>query len=44
MDSALLVPILPLIKTEEVTPMEVSSNSATFKVFFSKLYILNIFV
>ncbi|XP_060796813.1 nuclear factor of activated T-cells 5 isoform X2 [Neoarius graeffei] len=31
MESALLVPILPLVKTEEVTPMEVSSNSASFK-------------
>lgn len=41
MESALLVPILPLVKTEEVTPMEVSSNSASFKVIFSKLYILN---
>ncbi|XP_017333799.1 nuclear factor of activated T-cells 5 isoform X2 [Ictalurus punctatus] len=31
MESALLVPISPLVKTEEVTPMEVSSNSASFK-------------
>ncbi|XP_058256484.1 nuclear factor of activated T-cells 5 isoform X1 [Hemibagrus wyckioides] len=31
MESALLVPVLPLVKTEEVTPMEVSSNSAAFK-------------
>lgn len=39
MESALLVPISPLVKTEEVTPMEVSSNSASFKVIFSKRYI-----
>ncbi|KAM9460719.1 nuclear factor of activated T-cells 5 isoform 2-T2 [Clarias gariepinus] len=31
MENGLLVPILPLVKTEEVTPMEVSSNSASFK-------------
>ncbi|XP_066503215.1 nuclear factor of activated T-cells 5 isoform X2 [Hoplias malabaricus] len=31
MDSGLMVPILPLVKREEVTPMEVSSNTPTFK-------------
>lgn len=41
MESALHVPILHLVKTEEVTPMEVSSNSASFKVILNKLYILN---
>ncbi|XP_051995260.1 nuclear factor of activated T-cells 5-like [Xyrauchen texanus] len=31
MDSALMAPVLPLVKREEVTPMEVSSNPSTFK-------------
>ncbi|KAI4875930.1 hypothetical protein NFI96_034517 [Prochilodus magdalenae] len=31
MDGGLMVPILPLVKREEVTPMEVSSNSGAFK-------------
>lgn len=39
MESALLVPILPHVKTEEVTPMEVSSNSASFKVFLLLKYV-----
>ncbi|XP_017562782.1 nuclear factor of activated T-cells 5 isoform X3 [Pygocentrus nattereri] len=31
MDGGLMVPILPLVKSEEVTPMEVSSNTGNFK-------------
>ncbi|XP_051987054.1 nuclear factor of activated T-cells 5 isoform X1 [Xyrauchen texanus] len=31
MDSALMTPVLPLIKREAVTPMEVSSNPSAFK-------------
>ncbi|XP_043100480.1 nuclear factor of activated T-cells 5 isoform X2 [Puntigrus tetrazona] len=30
-DTALMTPVLPLVKREEVTPMEVSGNSSAFK-------------
>uniref|UniRef100_A0A673MKT5 Nuclear factor of activated T-cells 5 n=1 Tax=Sinocyclocheilus rhinocerous TaxID=307959 RepID=A0A673MKT5_9TELE len=33
--TALMTPVLPLVKREEVTPMEVSSNPSAFKVFIS---------
>lgn len=42
MDGALMAPVIPLVKREDVTPMEVSSNPLSSSVFKVSLKLINL--